>query len=388
MTSLFSKNYYNTEYCASWHICRNTLENPGFDNQAIVFFSYARHVFTRHGEEVIAINPGRIWKVLCITAGNAQFLFGQTAVDVGKNDIVIVGPDDMLRARVTHESKLKICHLGITDTPVIRLLLSRMHRERKLHLKEPDEINPYLRAIEDCLERNLTAAGRMCLKDLSVNIFALLSEIARQCLDFESRLSVPDIRTELSHNPESNYDISEVARKCGLSVRSFERQFKALTGCSFLLYLTGNRIGYACRLLKTTKYSVQDIVTICNFRSISYFYKVFRKHTGVTPCVFRGEKTLRYNSELSHLLMQTVQNTAGLTSNRRNMLWQILQNPRVTISDMAARLSIQRSAVQKNIEWLKNNGFITHRGSRRNGYWSLQAEPKKNWNPDDEKKER
>ena len=109
MAALFSKNYYNTDYCASWHICRNTLENPGFDNQSIVFFSYARHVCTSRGEEVLSINPGKTWKVLCITGGNAQFLFGQTAVNVTKNDIVIVGPDDTLRARVTQESKLKLC---------------------------------------------------------------------------------------------------------------------------------------------------------------------------------------------------------------------------------------------------------------------------------------
>ena len=138
-------------------------------------------------------------------------------------------------------------------------------------------------------------------------------------------------------------------------------------------------------MLKNTNYSVQEIISICNFQSVSYFYKLFRKHTGVTPCAFRGENRLQFSTQLSHLLVQAVQNTDGLTTNRKNMLWQIQQNPRITISEMAAQLSIQRSAVQKNIEWLKNNGFITHRGSRRNGLWYLQAVAKTNWKTNNKK---
>lgn len=384
MSSLITRNFCKTDYCSGWRCLKNSLKDTGFDNQYIEFFSYGRYVCTRRGEEFFFKNVNNIWDIFLVFAGEAQLLLGGDKLEIRENDVVIAGPEDTMRAQVSRGIELEICHLGITDNPVTRLLLTRLHQERRLHLKEPGEIEPILRMIEESLERNISEAGRMCLRDLSVQIYTLLSEITRQSPDIESRLSVQQIQNELSHNPGSDYDLSELARNCGLSERSFERQFKALTGCSFRLYLTGCRIGLACRLLQTTKYSTSEIAALCHFRSLSYFYRIFRKHTGETPCALRMKTAAKTGSELAHLLARTDQKADELTAVRKTMLWQIMQNRRITISEMAGQLSIHRSAVQKNIEWLKNNGFIARQGSRRNGYWHFQ--PAARNQPDGRKK--
>ena len=117
--------------------------------------------------------------------------------------------------------------------------------------------------------------------------FGLIAEISRQCLDFESKLTIPQIRLEFSCRPWNNWSLSSLAEKCGLSERSFERQFRKLCGCSWLQYLTGAKIGFACILLQTTLYSVDEIIQLCNFRSKPYFFTAFKKQTGTTPLAFR-----------------------------------------------------------------------------------------------------
>ena len=386
MSSLITRQFYKTDYCTGRRYLKTVLKSTSYDNQYIEFFNFGRYVCTRGGEELFFKNVNNIWDVFLVFKGNAQFMLGKEILEIRENDIVIGGPEDALRARVPKGIRLEICHLAVLDNPVTRLLLSRLHQERRVHTKEPDEIRSLLSMLEGCLERNMNGADRMCLKELSIHIYALFSEIMRQCLDFESRLSVPQVKNELEHNPGGNYDLSELARSCGLSERSFERQFKELTGCSFRLYLTGCRIGLACRLLRTTKYSTSEVAALCNFRSLSYFYKIFRRHTGETPCTMRARTTARSDSELACLLARTDQKADELTDTRKTMLWQILQNRRITITEMAERLSIHRSAVQKNIEWLKNNGFIMRRGSRRNGYWHFQAAQTIVWDSSEEKK--
>ena len=254
-------------------------------------------------------------------------------------------------------------------------------QEALLHLKEPEQLEPYFRAIEDLCAAGLKLAEKTILRDLSVQVYGVIAEISRQCLDFESRLTIEQVRQELSCRAKNNRTLAELAEKCGLSERSFERQFRKHCGCSFLQYLQGAKIGGACILLQNTLYSIDEIVRICNFRSKPYFYRTFKKQTGTTPMAFRDSHRKGKRTQLSSLISKN--KSEKISSSRKKILWLIIQNPSITVSQIARNLSFSRSAVQKNLEWLKNNGFITHRGSRRNGYWYFQADQAENWNPSD-----
>ena len=134
-------------------------------------------------------------------------------------------------------------------------------------------------------------------------------------------------------------------------------------------YLIGAKISMACALLQTTRYSVDEIIQICNFRSKTYFYHAFKRQTGVTPLLFRGIQRNGEKTMLSSLVAENREET--LSSNRKHILWLLLQDSRITVSQMAEKLFIHRSAVQKNLEWLKSHDYIRHNGSRRAGYWVI-----------------
>ncbi|MBR2562605.1 MAG: helix-turn-helix transcriptional regulator, partial [Eubacterium sp.] len=63
--------------------------------------------------------------------------------------------------------------------------------------------------------------------------------------------------------------------------------FKQVTGQTFKEYLNHVRIQEAQRLLTHTDYPIMEISIACGFSDQSYFTKVFRKYTGLTPRQYR-----------------------------------------------------------------------------------------------------
>ena len=65
----------------------------------------------------------------------------------------------------------------------------------------------------------------------------------------------------------------------------FCRKFKTLFSQNFSDFLTGYRIGKAKELL--ADHSVSRTATLCGYQSISYFSKVFKTVTGITPSAYQ-----------------------------------------------------------------------------------------------------
>lgn len=88
---------------------------------------------------------------------------------------------------------------------------------------------------------------------------------------------------------ESNRDISldELASTVGLSKYYFAREFRRITGYSFVSYLNVIRCEKARELLAADRLSVGDIGRACGFANQSYFTRTFRTHTGLTPGDYR-----------------------------------------------------------------------------------------------------
>lgn len=84
------------------------------------------------------------------------------------------------------------------------------------------------------------------------------------------------------------HNMEYYAEQSFLSVSRFEHIFREITGVSPNKYLTALRINRATELLVETDLSVADISTMLGFSSLSYFIRVFRKHTGTTPLNYKN----------------------------------------------------------------------------------------------------
>ena len=69
----------------------------------------------------------------------------------------------------------------------------------------------------------------------------------------------------------------------------FSDAFQAETGLRPILYLTCRRIERAQLLLLSTPKPMKEIAAACGFPDANYFFRVFRRHVGMTPSDYRRQ---------------------------------------------------------------------------------------------------
>jgi len=89
---------------------------------------------------------------------------------------------------------------------------------------------------------------------------------------------------------------SDLAKACGLSTRSFERQFKAAYHVSAHDYIRHLRVRMSCNALVFSRKSLAEVATEFGFADQSHFTKEFRRFQGETPHAYRA----RHNNRAAH----------------------------------------------------------------------------------------
>jgi|HubBroStandDraft_3_1064219.scaffolds.fasta_scaffold46141_2 AraC-like DNA-binding protein len=102
----------------------------------------------------------------------------------------------------------------------------------------------------------------------------------------------------VEENLAEKISLHEVAELCGLGPFQFSRAFKHEQGTTFREFLIQRRINRALQLFDNPKASVTDVAFAAGFNDLSYFARVFRRFTGVTPSFYRQERGLREMMQL------------------------------------------------------------------------------------------
>lgn len=119
-----------------------------------------------------------------------------------------------------------------------------------------------------------------------------------QHLDSHSGSRIDIFRTlkHIEDNLEKEIREEDVAALCHYSVTYFSKLFHDVIGISFRDYLTNKRINRAKHLLtrkKTEK--ISSIAYQCGYNDVSYFSRIFKKKTGLTPGNYRKINEYSYS---------------------------------------------------------------------------------------------
>ena len=168
-------------------------------------------------------------------------------------------------------------HLTITVAFVTRACIEGgMEMETAYNLSDI-----YIREIDKCT----TEAQLGLLHREAVDDFAQRMELLHRTNRYPR--AVTAALDHIYDNLHTKLSLSMLAGAAGLSESYFSRLFKREVGMSVPEYITSKRIEAASNMLRYTDYSVLDIAEYLCFSSESYFIKVFREHTGLTPKAFR-----------------------------------------------------------------------------------------------------
>lgn len=82
--------------------------------------------------------------------------------------------------------------------------------------------------------------------------------------------------------------VNDLAKRCNVSVRQLDRQFRSVLGCSPSAYHRDMRLRHATWLLNHTNRSVTEIAFECGFADSSHLARIFRQVHGTSPAVTRN----------------------------------------------------------------------------------------------------
>lgn len=98
-----------------------------------------------------------------------------------------------------------------------------------------------------------------------------------------------------THYNDPSLSLERAAEYVGINSAYLSRIFKTIEGQNFNTYLNAYRVENAQKLLETTNMPAQEIGYLTGFCSVATFFRVFKKHTEMTPKQYRqgicGERT-------------------------------------------------------------------------------------------------
>jgi AraC family transcriptional regulator len=135
------------------------------------------------------------------------------------------------------------------------------------------------------------AAPPLYRESLAAALAARIAFLAGQgAVDSDAGVD-PRIRRVLSRMRDSlaeDLPLAELASLAAMSPFHFLRCFKAVTGLPPHRYLIAERMERAKALLGSTRLPIAEIAWRVGYQDVSRFTKLFRRHAGVTPGVWRG----------------------------------------------------------------------------------------------------
>lgn len=119
----------------------------------------------------------------------------------------------------------------------------------------------------------------------------VLSEVNNQ---YDSGLStrMNNVKYYIHHHLDEELTLEKVAKVVHMCPKYFSSYFKKSTGKTFKSYINERRVKRAKRLLDISDMSILDVSLSVGFKSQSYFSKVFRQVTGMTPHNYREKAAL------------------------------------------------------------------------------------------------
>ena len=133
-----------------------------------------------------------------------------------------------------------------------------------------------------------------CMAELYSILCAMHKENSNSYPSGKSRsLLLPALEYIHSEYPNENISIEYLAGLCGIKSAYFRRIFGSCLGTSPLKYINTLKLNRAKELLSSGLYTVTAAMELSGFRDPSYFSRLFREDTGMSPSEYKkgGEST-------------------------------------------------------------------------------------------------
>ena len=189
-----------------------------------------------------------------------------------------------------------ICHAGLRDT-VVPILRGEMlvgfiiiGRVRPALTPSPRESYGDINLTREEYERlymELPFLGEESFSGLIDLLSHLLFESAIE-VDYDKFINAAI--GYIDENLHRQITVEELCRELYISKNLLYKKFRDFFGCTVNEYVTSKRLERARLLLDSAEESSRRVAEMCGFDNYSYFSKLFKRKTGVSPREYRAAK--------------------------------------------------------------------------------------------------
>lgn len=124
---------------------------------------------------------------------------------------------------------------------------------------------------------------------LSINMIKEYCQSVQHFSTLNYSKSIKQIVSYLSNHLTEPIQLSTVAEQFHINAAHLSRKFKQETSFTFIDYINHQRVEYAKLLFHEGYTSITEVASHAGFNSSSYFSKVFKKNTGISPKAYLKE---------------------------------------------------------------------------------------------------
>lgn len=139
-------------------------------------------------------------------------------------------------------------------------------------------------------DHNATESNSIVCAIMTLGLLGEISQICKSTLyeknDISSSILCYRIKKYISSNITKNFTLDEVAAEIGKSPNYLNSVFSKNEGTSIGQYFAREKINMLIELKKTRDITFDDACRCVGISDISYGYRLFKKHIGMTPKVY------------------------------------------------------------------------------------------------------
>ena len=142
--------------------------------------------------------------------------------------------------------------------------------------------NQYIKSVQEAND----------IEELTDVLFRIIDDIAGQILGFREIQHASALKKAehfIFENFTRKISLEEIASASGFSAPYFSTIFKDEMGENLSSYLNRLRVEKAEHMLTDTNFSLSKIARTCGFEDQSWFSKIFKQYTGISPGKFRSQ---------------------------------------------------------------------------------------------------
>lgn len=224
----------------------------------------------------------------------AQFIICDQTYDVSKGSYILFRPTtSCIYKAVTDCYCDDWFYLEMDDSDVEALEKMGIILDVPLHLGDIDELSRIIFNLtyeHYSLDEFNTELEQRYLDILMMKIARILRSSVKQLNStfIDKKTSLINLRTTIYNEPDNVSDVSEMAKRVGMSRSGLQHNYKKMFGVSIMQDVIASRIERAKRRLIGTNASISEISRACGYNCEYSFMRQFKERTGYTPTEFRN----------------------------------------------------------------------------------------------------